>query len=136
MNFRPARGLELMKPAGCTALELGSKMAPLVRYLPETDLDDSLRSGARDLAAVEAVSPLLCFFVDNAQVLRDRLHGSATVAKANELRMMAVSSSATPKNGLRQQPLPPERDEPPRIEITRMQSPKPHDGTVILAGLE
>src|SRR3954451_8062117 len=75
------------------------------------------------LRPIEVVSARFRFIDHMVEVDGNR---SRTIAKAFELRMLAVAARLAGKHGLREQSFAPERDQTFRVEVLRMNRPEAH----------
>ena len=107
-------------------LQLLKQMMPLMLDLADRDGNRRLRSHTADLAAIERVAAGNCLCVNALQVGTDGRTRRGLRAKTLKLWMTSVTASVSAQHCLGQQRLSPQRDQALRIEVLRMQRPKPH----------
>lgn len=118
------RSLDLLNaaiPVTIAAAEFAAQVVPLEVQLALRDCDALCTAGAPDLAGVEAIPSSFSFRMDAGQ---ERIHGTdrtRVLAKARELRMMAVAARAAEKDLPCEQCLSPGCCEACRIQIPRME---------------
>lgn len=106
--------------------QLPQKMMPLMLDLTSRNQKGCLDSCTADLAAVEGVAASHGLGMNAIEVGTDRGTRRSMKAKALKLRMMAIATRVAAQHGASQQCFSPQRDKALRIEVTRMQRPKPH----------
>ena len=107
---------------------------PLVEELAVRLGDRAMESFRPDLRRIETIPPADRLLVDAAEVTRQRGCGSGRGEKAVELRVLPVAARAALQNPLREQRLPPQRDQPARVEMFGMKGPEAHDSGCALIG--
>lgn len=123
MTFRCANRTQPPVVLGIALRELAQQVLPLVEELAARDEQRLDLAHASYLAAIETITSPQRFCVDRVQITRYRYARSGMVAKALELRMMAIADREVAQHGTRQQRFAPPRDEPSSIEIARVQGP-------------
>ena len=124
LNVGCAQPMAMQRPAASS--ELAHQVAPLVRKLPAGHRNGSHASQRADFAAIECVAAPGRFSVYLLQVRIDGRSRKGVRAEPLELRMVPVTAGFAAQDGLCEQRLAPERDQPLGIEIARMQAPEPH----------
>ena len=123
----PRRGRRLaFEPLRCSRFELLSQMTPLEVNLALRQLDLFRCAARRDSGRVEPVSPLDRFGMHGLEILCDEGYRRGLFSEPGQLGMMPVSFRRLFQNRLGEQALPPQRDEPARIEMLRMNAPQTH----------
>lgn len=126
MSARPSHSRERRRARRIAPTKLRQQMTTLPVDLRARDLPALVRSGAGDPAGVERVAAPDRLHTDDPQVRRDTGHGRSRAPKAIELRVTRVAFRAAAQDGLGQERLAPERDEPARVQVLRMEAPEPH----------
>src|SRR5262245_2882492 len=106
-------------------------MFPLVRHLAPRHRNDAVVVGSGDLPGIEGVAASRRLVSDRAQVCCDGARGRRGAAKAIELRVGYVAGRPPAQDGLREEPFPPECDEPASIQELRVKAPETHATRVI-----
>lgn len=111
---------------GATHGELPQEVFPLVLEL--ASCDDNRRDGAHgaDFGPIESVAARRSFSVDGTKVRAHGVTRRGVGLEPHELRVMTVAFGRAPQHRPGEQRFAPERDEPLRIEIARMNRPQPH----------
>jgi hypothetical protein len=89
--------------------------------LARRDKNRRLDSQATDLAAVEGVAAGDCLGVNALQIRTDCGPRRDLGAKALELRVISIAASVPAQDSSSQQGLSPQRNEPLRIQVPRVQ---------------
>src|SRR6187200_2734854 len=101
-------------------------MPPLVRNLPGGCQDRLHSAQWTYLAGVESVAACCRLRMNRSEIRIDGVSGTRMREKSRELRMVSIASSLTAQHGSRQQRLAPQCNQPLRIEVAWMDSPKAH----------
>ena len=123
------RTLERSPPAivrGTTHRKLSKQVFPFILDLSSRYGDRCYGAYGSYLGMVKGVTPRCGLGVNGAQVGTDSVPRRCVSLKPLELRMMAVAFGCAPKYCPRKQRLAPQGDEPLRVEIARVNRPKPH----------
>jgi hypothetical protein len=103
-------------------------MLPLVEELSRGFSDAALWIfGFHNAIRFERVAAQLGFVRDDAKVPGDTRDGVSGRAKALELRVARVTTSASEKHRLREESFAPQRNESDTVEMTRMNGPETHE---------
>ena len=123
----PARGRRLpFEPLRCARFKLLRQMTPLEVDLASRHIDVFCGAARRNPGGLEPVSPLDRFGVHGLEIRHDERYRSGLRAEPGQLGMMPISFCRLLQNRLGEQTLPPQRDQPARIEMPRMKAPETH----------
>jgi hypothetical protein len=107
-------------------LQFPQQMSPFVTQLAIGLGHFPAQTTRANLTPVKPVSTPCPLLLYRDQIPANSRNWSALRSEPGKLRMMSVTLRSTTQHFLRQQCLAPERDEPFRIEITRMNCPESH----------
>lgn len=113
-------------PSRITNDQLGFQVLPFKGHLPGRYGNRAATSPGRHLRFVEVIPALSGLGDHVAKIRGDYLARVRVVAKAFQLWMPCVAARPSGQNGLREQALAPERDQPFGIEVLRMERPEAH----------
>jgi hypothetical protein len=107
-------------------LQLSAQVRPFVKQLAVGFFQHDHSREPRNFRTVEFITAPRGLFVHGFEEGSERCHGFCVGLKPDELRVMPVAFGFAAQDLLRQQRLPPERDESLGVEVFRVQGPKPH----------
>jgi hypothetical protein len=117
IGTRATEGVDPMRAACC---ELVAEVTCLEIDLAGSSSDLGMLARSRNQAEVEAVAASRGLSVDRDEVGGDGGEWIWRLAKAVQLRVLAVAAGAAAEHMLCEKRLPPEGDEPLRVEIPRV----------------
>jgi hypothetical protein len=135
MRLGLAVRLEAPIIGGAANAQLGEEMGALVRELSGGGRDPDARPRRRDLRAIERVAAPLGFLQHRVEISVDGCARRGVRTEALELGVVPIATRAPAKHRLREQSLPPERDQAARVEMARMQRPEPHHVVCVVSSL-
>jgi hypothetical protein len=135
MGLGLAVRLEAPVIGGAANAQLGEEVGALVRELPRGRQDPDARSRRRDLRAIERVAAPLGFPQYRVEISVDGCARRGMRTEALELGVLPIAARASAKHRLREQSLPPERDQAARVEMARVQRPEPHHVVCVVSSL-
>ena len=121
-------------PLRVPRLQFVREVRPLVQQLAARFADsDRERRRVDDAGCIERVASGCRLLMNGEQVRSNARTWFCKCTKPRELRMVRVATSATAENGLSEERFPPDRHQPRRVEVFRMERPEPHSGSVLCA---
>ena len=131
-RWRPDGGLARV-PLRRARSQLRHQMAPFEVELAARHRDPAGGPGGSDLRGIETVASLDRFFVNGAQELGNEPCGLRLLPKPEELRMADIPGRFAPQHRLGEERFPPQGNQPPGIEMLRMETPESHPTTIAIA---
>lgn len=121
-----ANAVQLRKCPRATNREFAQQVIPFVGDLAGCDGDPGDRSDRTNLGSIEPVAAPGGLVVYCRKVGIDGGARMGVRLESLQLRVMNIASRLPAKHGLGEQGLPPQRNEPLRIQVLRVQRPKTH----------
>lgn len=106
--------------------QLGAKVLPFVEQLAVGFGNLRHRPRPADSRGIKPVTPPSRFVRNGPKINGNRVERLWLRLEPDQLRMVPVAAGAPSQHLLRKQALPPSGDESSRVQIRRMQGPKPH----------
>src|SRR3954451_795874 len=113
-------------PRGIALMQLGQEMLPFEAKLSIGNSQTQRRRLQPQLRSIEVVAALIGFIRDITEVDGDGRGGITMLAEPIELRMVSIAARKPGQHRLGQQPFPPERHQPLRVEVPGMERPEAH----------
>jgi hypothetical protein len=134
VRLRPLYDFQSIVQRWIADCELRQQMIPLVQELTARNCDVTNASRPTDLPRCKRVSATRAVRVNATKILRDRATRRHLSAESMQLRVLRVSVRAKAQYGLRQERLPPQRNEAAGVEVLGMHGPQPHSSTHLSTG--
>ncbi len=112
------------------------KMAPFIKQLPAGLRNLPVKVEVGNFCDIEAIVSPLCFVGQAKQKRSDRGKGIGLRTETDKLRMIPVSAGRSRQDFLRQQRLPPGRNQTSRIQIPGVNRPKSHSSSYIRSAVQ
>ena len=103
--------------------QLCPEVFPLIFELARRNIDPGTALPGPEFGYIKMVAPFSGFCEHRPQIVVDGNDWLLAGLKSRQLRMMPISLRLLLQNRPRQQALPPKRDQPLGIQVTRMQTP-------------
>ena len=115
-----------LHPLWSASFELDHQVVPFEVKLALRNVNLFRRTVTRNFFGIEPVFPCDRFRVYSPEILGDKGKWSALRSKPGQLGMGPVTPGLPLQNGLSEQCLTPQRDQPARVKVTWVKAPKAH----------